>query len=144
MRRDPIGMLVKMYRHHLGTLSVEVSGDSPQPKPAFPPGGDQHAVNPGSPTYPLDVVATFSDDRKTFTIAVLNPSDTPASMNLTISGTRLADQGTLWQMAPDKIDAVIALGKKPEVRVEEKPQGPISSNIVAPPFSVNINSYPVQ
>ena len=60
---------------------------------------------------PLDVVAAFSDDRKTLTIAVLNPSDTEASMNLAISGTKLADHGTLWQMAPDKIDAVVALVK---------------------------------
>jgi alpha-N-arabinofuranosidase len=47
---------------------VEVSGDSPQPKPIYPAGGDQPAVNPGSDTYPLDVSAAFSDDRKTLTI----------------------------------------------------------------------------
>lgn len=141
---NPTGMLFKMYRDHFGTIPVEVSGDSPQPKPAFPVGGDQPAVNPGSPTYPLDVVAAFSDDRKTFTIAVLNPSDAPASMNLAISGSKLANHGTLWQMAPDKIDAVVALGKRPEVQVEAKPQGPVPSNIVAPAFSVNIYSYPVQ
>jgi hypothetical protein len=48
---NPTGMLFKMYRDHFGTIPVEVKGDSPQPKPTFPTGGDQPAVNPGSDTY---------------------------------------------------------------------------------------------
>ncbi len=68
-------MLFKMYRDHFGTIPVEVTGNSPQPKPMFPAGGDQPAVNPGSDTYPLDVSAALSEDRKTLAIAVLNPSD---------------------------------------------------------------------
>jgi hypothetical protein len=58
-----------------GAMPVEVSGDSPQPKPIYQAGGDQPAVNPSSGIYPLDVSAAFSDDRKTLTFAVLNPSD---------------------------------------------------------------------
>jgi alpha-N-arabinofuranosidase len=141
---NPTGMLFKMYRDHFGSIPVEVSGDSPQPKPAFPAGGDQPAVNPGSPTYPLDVVAAFSEDRKTFTVAVLNPSDAPASMDLAISGTTLASHGTLWQMAPQKIDAVVAVDKKPEVTVDEHALGTMPGTLTAPPFSINIYSYPVQ
>lgn len=60
-----------MYRDHFGTISIEVTGDSPQPKPTFPAGGDQTAVNPGNPTYPLDVSAALSEDRKTLAIAML-------------------------------------------------------------------------
>ena len=62
---NPTGMLFKMYRDHFGTIPVEVAGISPQPKPTFPAGGDQPAVNPGSDTYPLDVSAALSEDRKT-------------------------------------------------------------------------------
>jgi alpha-N-arabinofuranosidase len=42
-----------MYRDHFGVIPVEVTGNSPQPKPFYPAGGDQPAVNPGSNTYPL-------------------------------------------------------------------------------------------
>jgi alpha-L-arabinofuranosidase len=70
---NPTGILFKMYRDHFGTIPVEVTGDSPQPKPTFPAGGDQPAVNPGSDTYPLDVSAALSEDGKTLAIAVLNP-----------------------------------------------------------------------
>ena len=76
---NPTGLLFKMYRDHFGTIPVQVSGDSPQPKPLYPAGGDQPAVNPGSPTFPLDVSAALSGDRTVFTFAVLNPSDSDAA-----------------------------------------------------------------
>jgi alpha-N-arabinofuranosidase len=141
---NPTGLLFKMYRDHFGTIPVAVSGDSPQPKVAFPVGGDQPAVNPGSDTYPLDVVAAFSEDKKTFTIAVLNPSESDASMQLAVNNVKLAAEGTLWQMAPKSLNAVVTLGKPPEVTVDEHKMGALPGTITAPPFSINIYSYPVQ
>ena len=141
---NPTGLLFKMYRDHFGTIPVEVSGDSPQPKPVFPAGGDQPAVNPGSDTYPLDVSAALSEDRKTLTFAVLNPSDSKQSMKLAVNGVKLSSQGKLWQMAPSKIDAVVAVGKTPEVAIEEHTVGAIPDTVEVAPFSVNIYSYSLQ
>jgi alpha-N-arabinofuranosidase len=141
---NPTGMLFKMYRDHFGTIPVDVTGDSPQPKPAFPAGGDQPAVNPGSDTYPLDLSASLSEDRKTLAIAVLNPSDSEQSIRITISGAKLASSGKLWRMAPDSIDATVQVDKKPEVQVEEQTLGALPDTITVRPFSVNIYSYPVQ
>jgi alpha-L-arabinofuranosidase len=141
---NPTGMLFKMYRDHFGTIPVEVTGNSPQPKPTFPAGGDQPAVNPGSDTYPLDVSSALSEDRKTLTIAVLNPSDSERSIQLAVNGTKLASAGKVWRMAPDSIDATVQVGKKPEVQVEEQALGPLPATITVRPFSVNIYSYPVQ
>jgi len=141
---NPTGMLFKMYRDHFGTIPVEVSGDSPQPKPVFPAGGDQPAMNPGSDTYPLDVSAALSDDHKTLTIAVLNPSDGRLSMTLAIDNARLAANGTLWQMAPSSVEAVVTLGKPPEVAVEQHALASMPGTIDVPPFSINIYSYPLQ
>jgi alpha-N-arabinofuranosidase len=141
---NPTGLLFKMYRDHFGVIPVEVSGDSPQPKPIFPAGGDQPAVNPGSDTYPLDVSAALSEDRKTLTFAVLNPSDSKQTMKLTISGVKLASQGQLWQMAPANVDAIVAVGKTPEVAVEEHTLGAAPATFETPPFSVSIYSFPVQ
>lgn len=141
---NPTGMLFKMYRDHFGTIPVEVTGDSPQPKPVFPAGGDQPAVNPGSPTYPLDVSAALSEDRKTLAIAVLNPSDSEQGIRIEISGAKLTSAGKLWRMAPASVDATVQVDKKPEVQVEEQPLGPLPDTITVRPFSVNIYSYPVQ
>ncbi len=141
---NPTGMLFKMYRDHFGTIPVEVTGDSPQPKPTFPAGGDQPAVNPGSDTYPLDVSAALSDDRKILTIAVLNPSDSEQSIKVAINGAKLTSAGKLWRMAPSTIDATVQVGKKPEVQLEEQSLGALPDTIMVRPFSVNIYSYPVQ
>jgi alpha-L-arabinofuranosidase len=141
---NPTGMLFRMYREHFGTIPVQVSGDSPQPKPVFPAGGDQPAVNPGSDTYPLDVSAALSEDHKTITIAVINPSDGPQTMKLAVLGTTPGPAGTLWQMAPSSLNAVVAVGKKPEVSVDEHKLGPLPDSLNVAPFSVSIYSYPVE
>jgi alpha-N-arabinofuranosidase len=141
---NPAGLLFKMYRDHFGVIPVQVSGDSPQPKPVYPAGGDQPAVNPGSDTYPLDVSAALSEDHKTLTIAVLNPSDARQSMKLAIGGGKLVGQGRLWQMAPSSVDAVVALGKKPEVAVVASALETMPDTVDVPAFSVNIYSFPVQ
>jgi len=138
---NPTGLLFKLYREHFGVLPVAVSGDAPQPKPSFPAGGDQPAVNPGSDTYPLDVVAAWSADRKTLTVAVLNPSDKAEQMTLDVKNAKLATKGTLWRMAPSSLDAKVAVGVKPELAVEELPLSAMPKIIEAKPFSVNIYVY---
>ena len=141
---NPTGLLFKMYREHFGTIPVEVSGDSPQPKPMYPAGGDQPAVNPGSDTYPLDVSAALSGDRKTLTFAVLNPSDSQQAMKLAINGVKLASQGHLWRTAPATVDATITVGQKAGVEVHEQELNSLPVSATVPPFSVSIYSFGVQ
>jgi len=140
---NPTGLLFKMYRDHFGVIPVEVGGNSPQPKTAFPAGGDQPAINPGSPTYPLDVSAALSEDRKTLSVAVLNPSDSEQSIHLEIHGAALASTGKLWRMAPNSIDATVTAGSAAEVQVEEQSLGALPAMVTLRPYSVNIYSYPV-
>ena len=141
---NPTGLLFKLYREHFGTIPVGVSGDSPQPKPAYPSGGDQPAVNPGSDTYPLDISAALSDDRKTLTLAVLNPSDSEQLASLSITGAKLLATGRLWRMAPASVDATITIGQKPGVEVQEQRLDSLPDPLSLPPFSVSIYSFPVQ
>jgi alpha-N-arabinofuranosidase len=95
---NPTGMLFKMYRDHFGAIPVEVTGDSPQPKPVFPVGGDQPAVNPGSDTYPLDVSAALSEDRKTLTIAVAESIGLKAEHE---AGSQRRKAGQPWNSLAD-------------------------------------------
>ena len=141
---SPTGLLFKMYADHFGTIPVEVSGDSPQPKPIYPPGGDQPKVNPGSDTYPLDVSAALSADRRTLTFAVLNPSDSEQQLKLSVNGVKLASEGHLWRMAPPSVDATITVGQTPGVKVEERGQVTIPDTMAVPPFSVSIYSFAVE
>jgi alpha-N-arabinofuranosidase len=48
---NPTGLMFKTYREHFGSIPVAVSGNSPQPLPMDPAGGEQPAVNAGSDTF---------------------------------------------------------------------------------------------
>ena len=130
-------LVFKIYRDHFGSIPVEVSGNSPQPKPTDPTGGEQPAVNAGSDTFPLDVVAAWTNDRHTLTVAILNPTDVDQSIQLNIKGANLASKGTLWRLASAEPN-----GQNPIIN-----SSPVDSNlnkITLPHFSVNIYDLPVK
>lgn len=141
---NPTGLLFKMYHDHFGKIPVEVSGNSSQPKPVFPVGGDQAGRKLRKRHLPTRCQRRLSVDRKTLTIAVLNPSNSEQNIELAIRGAALASAGKLWRMAPDSMDAAIKLGTKPEVQVEEQQLGALQGTVTVRPFSVNIYSYPIQ
>ena len=135
---DPAGLLFKLYRDHFGTIPVSVTGNAPQSAPKYPPGGEEPKVNAGSPTYPLDVAAAWSDDRTALTVAVINPTESERTLDLSFQGVRLAGSGTRWRMAPDSLDARIVVGETPQVRVEEEPVTRVPASPTFPPFSVTL------
>jgi alpha-N-arabinofuranosidase len=131
------GLVFKIYRDHFGSIPVEVSGNSPQPKPTDPPGGEQPVVNAGSDTFPLDVVAAWTQDRSALTVAVLNPTDVEQSIRLTIGGASLSGKGTLWRLASSEKN-----GENP--RISNSPVDSIPESLTLPRFSVNIYQLPVR
>jgi alpha-L-arabinofuranosidase len=141
---NPAGLLFKVYREHFGTIPVGVSGSVPQPMPKYPPGGDQPRVNPGSDTYPLDVVAALGDGKKMLHVAVLNPSDAPQELQLTFQGMEFAGKGRLWRMAPPNINATITVGQKPGVEIEEQALDAVPRLVSVPPYSVSIYELPAK
>jgi len=62
------------------------------PKPKYPIGGDQPKVSSGSPTYPLDVSAALTPDRRYLTVAVVNATERAQPLELNLSGKTLAGQ----------------------------------------------------
>jgi alpha-L-arabinofuranosidase len=139
------GLLFKLYGDHMGSglLPVAVSGNSPQPPPKYPVGGDQPPTNAGSPTYPLDMVAALSADRKYLTLAVVNATDLVQPLALNVIGGRLAGKSTLWEMTGKDLDAANHVGQKPQVDVQEIPMGDVPTTISVAPLSVDIYRFPV-
>lgn len=137
------GVLFKLYGDHFGFIPVAVGGNSPQPAPKYPPGGDQPKTNAGSPTYPLDVVAALTPDRKFLTIAVVNATETAQSLNLNVAGVRLAGPSALWQMTGPSLEAANRVGQQPQVDVKETSIGNVPSTLTVAPISVNIYRFPV-
>lgn len=139
------GLLFKMYDDHLGTgsIPVEVSGNSPQPAPKYPVEGDQPRTNAGSPTYPLDVVAVLSPDRKYLKLAVVNATEQAQPFTLNVNGVKLAGESTLWQMTANALDAANHVGEKPQVEIKQTSLGNVPQTVSVAPISVNIYQFPV-
>ena len=138
---NPTGMLFKFYRDYFGTIPVDVSGNSPQPKPDDPPGGEQPVVNAGSDTFPLDVAAAWTSDHKALTVAVINPTESAQTLNLRIDGADLAGNGTLRRMAPPSLTANVVVGQEPGVKIEEQSLDTVPTRATFAPFSVNIYEF---
>jgi alpha-L-arabinofuranosidase len=141
---NPVGLVFKLYGNHFGTVPVEVDGNSPQPAPRYPIGGDQPKVNAGSPTYPLDVSAALSSDGKTITVAVVNPTESAQQLGVTFKGVELAGGGTVWQIAPGNIDASIFVGQPPQVEIKESAVDAPNGSLAIAPISVSIYAFPVK
>ena len=135
---NPAGMVFKLYRDHFGSIPVAVDGNSPQPKPTGPPGGEQPAVNAGSDTFPLDVVAAWAADHKALTVAIINPTEGELSLDLKIANARLTGRGTLWRIAPASLDAVVVVGRAPEVRVDSSAIDALPSRLILPKHSISL------
>ena len=141
---NPAGLLFKLYRDHYGTIPVEITGNSPHPKPKYPPGGEEPIVNAGSDTFPLDVVAAWTPGHKSLTIAVINPTESEQSLNLAITGADLTRTGHEWRMAPSNLNANIVAGQNPGVQVEDIALYAIPMNPTFAPYSVNLYEFPAK
>jgi alpha-N-arabinofuranosidase len=142
-----LGLLYKMYGDQFagGVIPVALSGNSPQPAPKFPAGSpDQPAKSSGSPTYPLDVVAALSADRKYLIVSIVNATESEQKLDLSVTGAHLAGPSTLLQLTANSVDAVNQTGKPPQLAVKETSIGSVPATIAVAPISVNIYRFPVE
>ena len=137
------GLMFKLYRDHFGTVPVEVSGNSPQPAPKWPVGGEQPAISPGSPTYPLDISAAFTSDHKFFTVAIVNPTEGPQSVNLQLQGVQLLGEAKMWQMTGPNPEATNVLAKAPEVEVRENVLSSAPEILQVAPVSITVYQFAI-
>ncbi|MFZ0430126.1 MAG: alpha-N-arabinofuranosidase [Acidobacteriota bacterium] len=134
------GLLFQLYRDHFGTVPVEVGGNSPPPPPQYPVGGDQPRVNPGSPTYPLDVSAALTSDGHVLTIAVVNPSPSSQKLNMRIQGVDLQGSGRHWRLTGPDLDAMSGLTRH-DVQVSEASLAEVPATLEVAPFSISIYAF---
>ena len=115
------GEVFKLYGDHFGagTLPVTVEGNSTQPEPRYSVGFDHPRIRAGSATYPLDVVAGLSNDRRTLKLAVVNATVSSQSLTLRVMGGRIRERGTAWVLTGQHLDAVNSVGRPPEVNVRQ-------------------------
>ncbi len=138
------GLMFKLYTNQFaGAIPVDLSGNSPQPATKNPPYADEPKQPSGSPTYPLDMFAALTADRKYLAIAVVNATGTEQKFRLTVTGTRLGGSSTLWQMTGSNLEAGNHVGQPPQVEVKEIQLGNLPESIPVAPISVNIYRFAV-
>ena len=137
------GVLYKLYRDHFGTLPVALTGKLPQPAPKYPPYGDQPETSAGSPTYPLDMVAALTEDRKFLSIAVVNGTESEQEFDLSVTGVRVSGPSALWKMTGSSLTAENHVGQPAQVEVKEIALGDAPKSITVAPISVNIYRFAI-
>jgi len=139
-----LGLVFKMYSNTFpGTVPVTVGGNAPQPEPKYPAGGDQPRQSSGSPTYPLDVYAALSPDRKTMHVAVVNATESVQTLDLGLTGVHAAGPAKILRLEGSGLNAANHVGKPAELAVKETTASEPMAATTIPPISVSIFSIPL-
>ena len=139
-----LGLVFKMYSNVFpGTVPIAVGGNAPQPEPKYPVGGDQPRQNSGSPTYPLDVFAALSPDRKILHVAVVNATESAQTLDLKLAGAHAAGPAKILRLEGSGLDAANHAGKPAELAVKETTASDPAAETTIPPISVSIFSIPL-
>ncbi|KAA6460941.1 alpha-N-arabinofuranosidase [Acidobacteria bacterium AB60] len=138
------GLLFQLYGEHLGSgsIPVAVTGNSPQPAPTQHIVDDMPRSSSGSPTYPLDIFAALSPDRKFLTLAVVNATASEQKFNLTLDGVHLGSNGTMWRMTGKDLSAANHVGQPAEVEVKESAISGGAATFSVAPVSLVIYRFP--
>jgi alpha-N-arabinofuranosidase len=140
----PIGLMFKLYRQHFGTIPLEVAGNSPQHDVKGTVGVDKGKTSSGSDTYPLDAAAALTADRKTLTLAIVNPTESSQQIDVALKGVAVQNQGRLWRIATADLTAGNEPGKPPVVDIVESSLNEAPGRLAIPPISISIYEYPVR
>ena len=137
------GRVFQLYNRHFGKIPVAVTGNAPVPPPKYPVGGDQPKVNTGSATWPLDVSAALTADRKSLIVAIVNATEEARALNMSLAGFTAAAAGRRWKLAAAGLDSMNSLGKAPEVAIAEDTFDATSRSLSIAPTSIELYEYAV-
>jgi alpha-L-arabinofuranosidase len=139
------GVVMKlMQTNFLDAFPIVVDGDSPQQQVPGTNFVDKGPTATGSPTYPLDILAAFSGDRKQFLLSVANPTEDVHSFVPSVGGVKLREQGKLYQIAPPNVNSANEAGKEPVVKIVETEQAAFPQTLEVPPASVSLYRFDVE
>lgn len=139
------GEVFKLYGEHFGTGTVPlaIDGNSPQPEPEYPVGFAHPKVRAGSSTYPLDVIAGLSSDRRTLRIAVVNATFQPQRLAIKLKGIATHGEGKVWRLTGNSLEAANKVGQAPGVTIQELAVSALSKGLTAPPISTSVYEFSV-
>lgn len=137
-------LVMKLIRtHYVGALPIVVSGNSPQVPMRGTPMVDMGSEPTGSPTYPIDILAALSGDRKTFILSVVNATEETQEFSSQVSGVKLREAGKLSQIVAPGATTNNEVGKEPVVKIVDTSVGALPDKVQLPPVSVSVYQYEI-
>lgn len=134
------GLMFRLYESQFGRIPLKVSGNSVQPKPAWPIGGDQPEENAGGDLYPLDVVAALTSDGKAITVAIINPTETAQQITLDFGRSEISKKVKQWTLSGTSVEARNVVNQKPEVALKESTAS-LKNEIAVAPVTINLYRF---
>jgi alpha-N-arabinofuranosidase len=153
---EPIGLRMEgqvmkvLHDHFAGALPVAVDGSSPQVPGKGVVGIDAPARPSGSPTYPLDVFAALSADRRKIAISVINPTEATRDCDLNLTGVKASGPARVSQLTappgPAPAPAAPGMGRfgGPPVTVTQSTLPEAPRRITVPPASITVYEFGVK
>src|SRR5437588_12113490 len=114
---QPNGLVIKLYADHFGTIPVFTGGNKMQMPIAGTTGADRPSITSGSSTYPLDVMAALTSDRKNITIAVVNHTRQIKKLNMQFKNISITADGEKWTISGNDLKAINQPGAKPAIEI---------------------------
>jgi alpha-N-arabinofuranosidase len=119
---ETTGLVLQMYRAHFGQVPLRVEQDFS----------------------PCDVAAALTQDGRTLTIGVMNPTETVVELKPSLSGATAAGSATRWHITGPDPFAHNTPGKPRVVDIQRTDGLSASSALQAPPLSVALFVLPLK
>tara|TARA_R110002050_G_C8963169_1_gene514809 strand:+ start:14044 stop:16083 length:2040 start_codon:yes stop_codon:yes gene_type:complete len=137
------GLMFKLYQSQLGSIPLEVEGNQPQPKPKYQIGGDQPKENAGGNLYPLDVIATLSEDKTYMVLSIINPTLEKQAITFAFGDTTFSDKATKWTLSGTSVDGRNIVNKDPQVKVIQS-EIESTNKLTIEPATINLIKYKIK
>jgi len=113
---DTTGLVLQLYRNEFGTLPVKISGQSE----------------------PLDIMAAWKEDRKTLTVAVINPTAETQTLAVSLKGLAGFRTDKVFRITGANEKAKNVPGQEPEVKIEEVKEEFRPGRLTVPSLSITL------
>jgi alpha-N-arabinofuranosidase len=87
------------------------------------------------------IVGGVGSDGKSLTVALVNPTQEPQSLNLHLESVQFAGGAQMWQTTASCPDAANVLDKQPGVAITEKALSPEAETVSIAPASITVFDF---
>lgn len=116
------GLVLKLYRQHFGIIPIVAEFN----------------------LEPLDIFAAWTTDRKTLTIAIVNPSFLTMNMPIDVRGVKFSGKCKRWIIAGEDPMLYNEPGEKPNIIIHEEEIQKFKNQVVVLPLSINLINLEVK